>query len=144
MNEHETLNLLTAAGACVVFIVGVLKYVDTRNKEFRQAFWQKQFDVFVRATRAAAKIAIAPDIESVKSERQEFWSLYWGELSILENEDVRKAMVAYGDRLKPIEGGNGNIDDLKDLSYNLARACRESLKKTWEPVPLDDVHQKKP
>ena len=139
MNGHEILNLLTAAGACVVFIVGILKYVDTRNKEFRQAFWQKQFDVYVRATRAAAKIAIAPDIASAKSERDEFWVLYLGELSILENNDVRIAMINFGKQLTAFEDGKRNIDALEDLSYKLARACRESLKKTWEPVPLDDI-----
>jgi hypothetical protein len=115
--------------------------VDTRNKEFRHAFWQKQFDVYVRATRIAAKIALMQDIESVKPERHEFWVLYSGELSILENKDVRDAMIKYGRELDKIEKGQKNIDALEFLSYNLARACRESLKKTWEPVPLDDIPQ---
>src|SRR5258707_15869590 len=126
MNCHELIKILPIIGAVIAFIVGVWKYIGTRNEEFRQKFWQKQFDVYVRATRAAAKIAIAPDIESVKSERDEFWVLYLGELSILENLDVKTAMINYGKELTTFEGGKRNIDALEDLSYELARACRES------------------
>ena len=127
--------------AGIAFLIGLLQYIDTRNKEFRKVFWQKQFDLYSKAVRAAANIAIAPNIESVKTECHEFWSLYWGELSIIENIIVRDAMVDYGEQLKKVESGE-KIEVLQHCAYLLARACRESLKETWEPVKLDDISKK--
>lgn len=130
---------LTMLGALCAFAWGLYQHFDTKRSEFRKAFWEKRYELYSRATCAAAKIALAPNVDSVPTERAEFWSLYWGDLSIVESKAVHDAMVAFGEKLSEIETAPERANGLKQLSYFLARACRESLKATWEPVPLDDI-----
>jgi hypothetical protein len=139
-SRYERLTkIITVLGAVVAFAWGLYQYVDARKMEFRKGFWEKQFTLYSRASKAAAEIAIAPDLESVKKERAEFWTLYWGELSIVESKGVHDAMVEFGKGLSELEANPERPGSLKQKSYFLARACRESLKTTWEPVPLDDI-----
>lgn len=118
---------------------GVLQYRHTKEQEFRKEFWEKQFALYSEATQLAASIAVAKDLRDVEEERQRFWKLYWGPLSMVENKAVFDAMVAYGEDLNNQEVRGHTSSELKQLSYKLARACRESLKDTWEPVMLDDI-----
>jgi hypothetical protein len=62
--------------------------------------------------------------------------LYWGDLSIFENQDVKQAMEGVGTQLRKVEHGE-SPSTLQQRSYKLAIACRKSLKKTWEPAPVD-------
>jgi hypothetical protein len=129
----------TLLGAVLAFGWGLYQYIDTTRSEFRKAFWEKRYALYSKACTAAAKIAVASDLTTVQKERDEFWNLYWGELSIVESKSVHDAMVAFGNGLGVLERQPESANGLKRLSYFLARACRESLKDTWEPVPLDDI-----
>ncbi|MFO0941796.1 MAG: hypothetical protein U0930_13660 [Pirellulales bacterium] len=130
---------ITLLGAAIAFGWGLYQYFETSRNEFRKAFWEKRYSLYSRATCAASKIALARNLDSVHTERAEFWSLYWGELSIVESKAVQEAMVAYGKNLTELELKPEAANGLKQLSYRLARACRDSLKATWEPAPLDDI-----
>src|SRR5262245_59960543 len=119
------MKIMAVVGAVIAFTFGVLQCRDTREKEFGQCFGEKQYKLYSQACRAAANIALADDLEDVKTDRQKFWSLYWGELSVLENRDVLKAMKAYGENLTLLEDefwGPVAYNDLRNLSYDLARA----------------------
>lgn len=159
MSFDDWLKLCSMAGAVILFISSLLTFYYTKLQEFRKAFWEKQFDLYGRATRAASLIAIADDVEKVKNERTEFWSLYWGELSTIENANVLGAMVDFGKRLQALEHpgsvqltkiensealheSNGQATDLRLLSCHLAIACRESLDETWKPTQIDDLKKK--
>jgi len=159
MSFDDWLKLSSMAGAVILFISSLLTYYYTKVQEFRKAFWEKQFDLYGRVTRAVSLIAIADDLENVKRERTEFWSLYWGELSTIENATVLSAMVDFGKRLQTLERpgsvqltkienseavqeSDGQAMDLRLLSCHLAIACRESLDETWKPTQLDDLKKK--
>ena len=120
-------------------LVGIINYADKKENEFKKVFWEKRFEFYEEATVLTATIAIAKDLDSVQSERQKFWTLYWGKLSMIEDQDVKDAMVNYGDSLEKQEKLGHIESNLKNLSYSLARACRNSLKKTWEPYNVDDI-----
>jgi hypothetical protein len=142
---EKRLKVAATLGAVVVFSAGLVQWWYTSQSEFRKRFWEEQLDVYQEASDAAAKIAMAetPQTEAAVADRSLFWRLYWGKLSILEGKGVKDAMVAYGNELSEVEKGTTRHPGmLKKLSYQLARACRESLKKTWEPVPVDDIDAK--
>jgi hypothetical protein len=122
--------------------IGVFQYLSSRQNEFRKTFWSEQLGMYRKASSAAAAIAIAADIDSVKAERKVFWNLYWGELSIIEHPEVKDAMVGFGRQLTEVEEKRASTASLKLLSFELARACRRSLAKTWNPVDIGDLDNK--
>jgi len=118
---------------------GIYQYGHSKDQEFRRAFWEKRYQLYSDATDLAASIAIAENLASVAEERSKFWQLYYGKMSIVEDRAVYNAMVDFGKKLEPLENSGNTSPELKIFAYGLARACRESLKNTWEPVALDDI-----
>lgn len=112
---------------------------EVKEQDFRRRFWEEQISIYKKVCDLAARIALAENPNQVKKERNEFWVLYWGELSIIEDSNVNQAMVVYGNDLRGFENGWTTSASLKQKSYLLARACRNSLKRTWEPAPVDDI-----
>jgi len=135
----NTVRVLAALGAVVAFGVGIYQYVATNQNEFRKAFWTEQYALYQPACDNAAAIAMAERIDEVKKERGEFWKLYWGKMSMLEHQEVKLAMINYGRQLSLVEKGTAKPASLRLLSYELARACRESLRRTWNPADLGDL-----
>jgi hypothetical protein len=147
------IKILGGLGAIFVFCNGIYQYnrtaheatdqqSKTASQEFRKRFWEEQVKVYDEASSSASEIAMSDRVDSPEAGkwRHEFWTLYWGRLSILENLEVKTAMVKYGEELSLIENQmKQHPGNLKQLSYALARACRRSLKVTWEPVPVDDI-----
>jgi hypothetical protein len=133
------INTATLVLAIATALIGIWQYGSTKRSEFRKRFWEEQLQIYKRTCAAAATIATAEAIAKVEQERRAFWQLYWGELSILESKAVKTAMERFGNQLLIVEAGKADPRTLEDLSYELARACRMSLKKTWEPVRVDDL-----
>lgn len=125
--------------ALATVAIGAFQYLSTRQNEFRKTFWAEQLGMYRKVCSAAAAIAIASNIDSVKTERKVFWNLYWGELSIIEHPEVKDAMAEYGTQLNLVEAYRAAPASLKLLSFDLARACRLSLAKTWNPVDIGDL-----
>jgi hypothetical protein len=136
---ESILKAATAVVAIITLVAAILQYRATANTDFRRVFWEQQLAIYKTATSAAGKIASATNINDVMEARNSFWALYWGEVSILEHPVVKRAMEAYGDQLKRVEAGEAPPSSLKQLSYALARACRLSLKETWNPVDIGDI-----
>jgi hypothetical protein len=134
---------LAPLGAAIAFCVGVIQYVINNNNEFRKAFWKEQYALYQEVCEDAAAISVAGQLDRAGESREGFWKLYYGRLSILEHPEVKKAMMEYGSQLRKVEKGEASTDSLQPWSYRLARACRESLRKTWNPADLGDVDAKK-
>jgi len=80
-----------------------------RAQELRVKVFEKELELYSRASEAVSKIALAarpgaqpkspPADEPSKktmSPEDEFWTLYWGPLCIVESPAVEKAMMALG------------------------------------------------
>lgn len=111
----------------------------SKRQEYLQKFWQERLKLYDEVTRAAGQIASSRTPDDARTPIGNFWKLYWGPLSILEDRAVLSAMVAYGEKLKKAEGGEIMFKELQTDAYDLARACRKSLEKTWNPIDLDDI-----
>lgn len=128
------IKILTLAGAAVAFVWGGYQFVsnqrsqsETRRIEATRPFLDRQLKLYTEATQAAATLATASSKEQIAAARQRFWSLYWGELALVEDEHVEAAMVQLGRALE--QGKIGS--EVQVLSLNLAHACRDSLAESW-------------
>ena len=144
MNLEGWLKVLSMVGAVIVFAVGVWEFqssqrsqVETRRVEATKPFLEKQLALYAEAARAAAMRALTPPQSlldrsvgkrDLRREGEDmFWRLYYGELALVEDRTVARAMVAFGDALKE----NAPDEILRSLSLDLAHACRDSLASSW-------------
>jgi hypothetical protein len=141
---EDWVKIVTAILAIFAIVSGVLQYRATTNNDFKKTFWKEQVALYQEACDAAAAIAMSSDLEDSANDRRVFWRLYWGKLSIIEHPEVRDAMVAFGRQLYEVEYNNSKPHSLRQLSYHLARSCRSSLKKTWNPVDIGDLDENMP
>lgn len=128
------IKILSAIGAVIVFGWGTIQFkashqvqAETRRIEATKPFLERQLTLYTQATQAAATIATSKVPLKVEGATAKFWSLYWGELALVEDTRVAAAMMSLGDKLK----GNSSQEALQLGSLELARACRDSLAESW-------------
>ena len=123
---------------------GIYKYSEARKDEFKKVFWEKRYENYEHVIELASKIYVSNNLNTVTDEINEFRQYFWGKLAMIEDQGVYDAMINYNEELKKLEGSaSDNFTVLEDTTYDLARACRNSLRATWEPVPLSDIKPKK-
>jgi hypothetical protein len=137
---ETVLKILPVLGACVAFIWGVVqwkenadaelaaakleaeRYADSRRIEATRPFLEMQLKYYTEAVQVASRIAHSHDPQSIAR----FWELYYGELALVENNDVALAMRQFGDALN-----QGKTTELNTLAIELGRRVGESLAKSW-------------
>ena len=140
--NDDDLKVIGAIAAIITAFFGIFQYGMSKRNEFRRRFWEEQLVVYRKACCVAGSLASSSSLNDVEKQRLEFWSLYWGEMSILENKAVKEAMMAFGKQLILVQNNDSVTSDLTQLSYTLARECRRSLEQTWNPVRLDVLGDK--
>lgn len=154
---NRLLPVITGLLAVAGFWFGIIQYLGAEKKAYdqRQAaedsrieqektaaatpLWDKQLKLYIEATEVAAIIATTKDPEQRKLAEQRFWVLYWGPLAAVEDvglmkqdsADIEAAMVRFGEALRK-KSGDGNANDLEQLSLNLAHSVRKSIAPTFD------------
>ena len=116
------------------------------QREAASSFWQTQLQLYLKAAEATATIATTNDDEARKKAEADFWILYWGPLSCVEDvsmsskavPQVERAMVQFGKYL--LESGDQRTrEELQARSLKLAHAIRTEipLSQGLEATPLD-------
>lgn len=133
-NLESWLKVLSAFGAVIVFGWGVVQYManqqsqaETRRIEATKPFLERQLKLYTEATQAAATLATSRMPADIDAAKSKFWSLYWGELALVEDKRVESAMVELGRLLESGKTG----EPLQQGSLALAHACRDSLAESW-------------
>jgi len=116
----------------------------TRRIEATKPFLDRQLELYTAATHFAATLATSEDPGEIQDATRHFLQLYSGELALVENRDVATAMDNFfralptpEDRMKPAidyeerHRARQEKEALRQLSLNLATACRESLALSW-------------
>lgn len=112
---------------------GIWQYADKKAQSNKEPFLRKQLDLCFAASDAAAALATTADAEKWQSAREEFWRLYWGTLSIVEDTNVEIAMVKFGNRLEELPRTPelpANV--LQEPSLALAHAARDLILESWK------------
>jgi hypothetical protein len=96
--------------------------------EFNRNFWQKQNELYANVCRSAGTMAAAiDDSVAFKKEKLNFLSLYYGEMILVEDSTVEKAMrelKSYTDVLVTADPYMVNTFTRKVLE--LSEACKKS------------------
>ena len=153
---------LISAGA-----FGLWQYSNTASRQFEAPLWEKQIQLYFSASDSAAQIAFRPITDAKwQDSRIQFWTLYNGSLTLVEDRKVEAAMVHFGQVLFDLENFiavktrlgaseskqgadvDGHIAEtqkkLQTLSLDLSFACRDSLSdRLAMPLPTLDGLKKK-
>ena len=139
------LKLLSPLLAVAVFFWGIYTYRDTarqnmereiadatrsaetRRIEATRPYLDKQLALYTEATKVTAIIATSHDHKEVERASKRFRELYWGELGLVERDNVARAMVSFREALD----ANRKQEDLAPLALTLAHACRDELALSW-------------
>ena len=142
-NLESWARVLSIGGAAVAFGWGMFQFfstqhtqAETRRIEATRPFLDRQLKLYTEASQAAATLATSKNSEDTAAANQRFWSLYWGELALVENKRVEAAMVEFGRALE--QGSRGR--ELHALSLKLAHACRESPAESWGVAEWRNPH----
>ena len=109
------------------FFYTIIKDARTRRIETQKPHLERQLKLYTEACQAAVCLATSTNAEHKAAAEKRFWELYWGELCMVENRGVERAMKAFGDTLKR----KAEQNDLQSASYELAHALRRSLEGSW-------------
>jgi hypothetical protein len=128
------LKILTAIGGFATIGWGIFQFnanqraqAETRRIEATRPFLDRQLTLYTAATQAAATLASSSDADKLSEAKIRFWSLYWGELALVEDEEVEGSMVELG---KKLENG-ASREVIQQAALKVAHACRNSLATSW-------------
>ena len=115
--------------------IGFWQYLDEQSFqyeiEFKRKMWQKQLDGYTEICKYSGLIANRPEVDFEENVNH-FGSLYWGEMLLIEDTEVRDAMK---DFYMAIHDYHPEDQDthfrLKYKAKALADACRASSKESW-------------
>jgi len=131
---ETSIKILSILGAVIVFCWGVFQFTvtqrqqsETRRIEATKPFLERQLALYTEATQLASAIATTTNAAMREQAVARFWSLYWGELALVEDAFVEGAMVKFGDALRR----QASDEEVKQGALNLAHACRNSLARSW-------------
>lgn len=138
-------------GASVAFIWavfhGVLEFdsheqerQETQRIEATRPFLMRQLELYTLATQAAATVATSKSDEDVRVSEGRFWSLYWGELAMVEDKQVERAMIRFGYGIDP-KKKRASKGCLEELSLHLAHSIRDSLADSWKVDKWRNPHR---
>lgn len=124
MNTEMIVKTVTALVAVCGLVFGIVKFIQVQQIEASKPFLEKKLEWCEEAVEMASSIANAKG--DSQDQEQRFWELYWGVMGLVENQDVLKAMVEYGQALE-------TRADLKHKALAIAHACRSEMARDWSP-----------
>ena len=140
-NWDLMLKIIGAVCAVAGVVFGIYQYSE-RKDETKEA---RKYQHYIKATGIAAGFAQASSKEEAMEKRRQFWEIYNGELSLVEDENVKQAMMNFGGAIREwdkynsgasdfsapsmfeLEEKNGKPQTFDQLAYELSQACRQSL-----------------
>lgn len=122
----------------------VFAYSFSTLREAQKPYFAKQLELCFEASRVAANIATTRSTDTFEEARERFWSLYYGELRLIEGNPVSTAMINFGSILSEWEATHPSYRDqkatphaatqgasLKTASLRIADECRCEIANRW-------------
>jgi len=135
---EKLLKVATPIGAIIAFGLGIYHYRDSQAEDFKRTYWEKRYNVYEEACLVSSKLANVTSQAQLDSLKSSYWITFTGKSMLVEDLHVYDAMTSFGETLNKAL----YPDSLKVLiskAHAISRACRTSLKETWEPVPVSEL-----
>jgi hypothetical protein len=131
--SETIIKALTLAGAVFAAVWAYHKYNDTKEKEFYSAFWNAKLALFLETSAAASTMGTTRSVEEFEKARSKYLELFYGRLSLVEGEVVKKAMQDFALKVPPgpIEKNSLPFTALEQPSYRLTLKLKEELGTAW-------------
>lgn len=113
---------------------GFYQFTENQAQANREPFLKKQLELGFEISDTVAVLASTVDKTRWEKARSDFWRLYWGQLSIVEDKAVERAMVELG-RVLPLAAVPEPSLPMKSLqgpSFRLAHAIRQLSMNSWD------------
>ena len=131
------------AGSVVTIAIGatwgLLTYQHQARIAFQKPMVQRTIEFCVEIADVVGRLTDEPDQTKWQSLKTQFWSLYWGRLVLVENQDVVGKMVAFKAAME--EAGFDDRKKLGQVAYGVSLACRSQISGLmndgWKLDPLN-------
>jgi len=144
--------ILTVAG----ILVGVWTFIEGEQNrtrleyemlarqsavDFQRTLWKEQLDTYREISKLAGQIA-AHDGDSARFKQlvNEFHTLYWGTMILIEDVLVEEKLVEFNVEIRDYLTGRSQPERLKTRAKRLVEACRESSEREWRKIS-DSIQQ---
>jgi hypothetical protein len=125
---------------------------DNKAREFeaRKPFNDRQLAVYSDTAEVIGRLATTEDPNGPEWDEniKRFYQLFWAELSMVEDNSVKKAMMTYSSHLQEIiesapekRASTESFQKLEQRTYRLASTLRASIESSWD-VQLADSSEK--
>lgn len=130
--------LITLLGVVFVALLGLWWNFLNAKRLRKQPFLQKQLDLCIEASEIVAILATTDSRTTFDQARARFLALFWGPLSVVENDEISAAMIHYRKKLDKLtkEGRQLPLEDLEDDSYEIAKRVRKLILSSWKITDL--------
>jgi hypothetical protein len=111
-----------------------LAQTRTRLVELQRPFIEQQFKTFKEFTSLVGDLLVYTGDRPRWDERMHaYWRMHWGDVALVEDEDVHRAKQLYGQALSAYvkEGNDGTYKNLQDASKELTSAMRRGIQNSW-------------
>jgi hypothetical protein len=126
------LKTITLCGALIAAGWTLYVYTDSKKKEFYSSFWNKKMELYIGVSEAASTLATTESLEKFIEARATFRGYFYGRLSIVEDESVKRAMEAFAGEF-PENGVPPKLPLGKGQeAYHLAVALKGDLLWSWQ------------
>lgn len=146
LNWDVLVKVAAVAVSAATLGFGVYQYVVKPRQEARADVYNRKKELYNQAMDSTSRFASATTQAEAEAARKQFWELYNGRLSVVENREVKEAMQAFGGGVKSWEEFNDPSDFTRpadfeyfpngqdkdrvtfdQMSYRLTQACRADL-----------------
>jgi len=141
MSTEDWIKLIVVVPTLLGAAAGIWQFLVQQRQANRQPFLQKQLELAFQASDTASRLATTTDTAEWEKARFNFWLLYWGPLSVIEDPDVENEMVEFGKLVpaEPVSNPKLPMISLQEPSYKLAHALRHLILNSWN-VNLPRLH----
>jgi hypothetical protein len=118
---------VTVIGGSVLFFIGLWQFSITARNDFAKPVLEKQLELCIEASSAAAALAqaSAPDDHPSLSS---FKNLYYGKLAVVEDKCVYRTMVQF--KQSVLDKQASSVTPSR-AALRIAFACRRMLTRNW-------------
>jgi hypothetical protein len=138
----------TLVGSAIVFFVQRTDEIQQRllqaqvnERESKRLFLEKQAELYFEVVPLVSKLANTESTDRIdQDDETRFWHIFWGELGMVEDADVARAMDLFGRSLQAFQEGIDSqacAEQRKAISLTLSHCVRKSLGNNWG-VQLQD------